>query len=484
MGHRDRPVIHHWSHRVVLLGLAAVLAAVPVVVIAKGGVYTLTKHADPTTGVLRDSAWPRGECGQCHVNHDGAAPNAFVLFAPNTNSLCYTSGCHSGAGATSVYQGPAGYDASSHGTKTSVVWPGADGSVDAAAPAARPSGDWGKCVNCHDPHGYNMDGSGLIPSMTVSREEKLCHVCHDGSPATKNVKADFQKTYVHPVTTSGKHTVAENTPAAFGATPTNNRHAECNDCHNSHIAKADTTLTPPTVSNRILGVSRVSVINGAAGTVPTYAYRTPSDTTPPIAEYEVCFKCHSSWTTQPAGQTDLALRFNANNRSYHPVEAVGKNTNINANAFVNGWTAGKMMYCTDCHTSDNTAVRGAHGSVNRYILKLASTASSAFRTMSSTELCFDCHRFDTYGNSKSSNAIAAYSRFNPPAFNSGHGSHVDGHQVPCYGCHDSHGAANQPTLIVTSRSPGLTTYTQTATGGTCSPTCHGTRTYSNINYAR
>ena len=48
----------------------------------------------------------------------------------------------------------------------------------------------GKCVNCHDVHGYNMDGTGLIPSLLVSREEKLCLVCHDGSPAAKNINDD------------------------------------------------------------------------------------------------------------------------------------------------------------------------------------------------------------------------------------------------------------------------------------------------------
>ena len=37
--------------------------------------------------------------------------------------------------------------------------------------------------------------------------------------------------------------------------------------------------------------------------------------------------------------------------------------------------------------------------------------------------------------------------------------------------------------MVTGRTPGLTSYTATPSGGTCNQTCHTARTYS-INYAR
>ena len=471
---------------VCIAGVAGALLLVgSVVVLGKGGVYTLTRHGDPGTGVVRTPDWPRGDCAQCHVAHDGASPNAFALFAPNTNALCYTSGCHNLSSANAIFQAPSTYDASSHAIRSAVVWPGADSIVDPAAPRARPSGDWGKCVNCHDVHGYNLDGTGLIPGLVFSREERLCHVCHDGSPAGKNVKADFVKTYRHPVETSGRHAVNEGgTSSAYGASPTSNRHSECADCHNSHVAGADGTPPPaPNASNRIRGVNRIAVINGAAGSAPTYIYRAPGDVSAPIAEYQICFKCHSSWTTQPAGQTDLAVRFNGNNPSYHPVEAVGKNINVNAGAFVGGWTGGAQMFCTDCHTSDNTGVRGPHGSQWRYILKKSATASGAQRTMASTELCFDCHRYDTYANDSASTTLKGYSRFNPPGFSRGHTYHVGNRRYPCYACHDSHGSSSKPYLMVTGRSPGLNNYTESQNGGTCSPTCHGSETYR-INYPR
>ena len=49
----------------ILFGLALlVLLSLPVYVIATGGVFSLTKHGDPTTGVQRDTALPRGDCAQ------------------------------------------------------------------------------------------------------------------------------------------------------------------------------------------------------------------------------------------------------------------------------------------------------------------------------------------------------------------------------------------------------------------------------------
>lgn len=310
---------------------------------------------------------------------------------------------------------------------------------------------------------------------SVSEQEGFCYNCHDGSPASTDVQAEFQK--------------GTNTATQIFHHPVNNtqqpagRPVECTDCHNPHRARADAAApTAPTASNRLLGVSRVAVTNGAAGTVPTYTFRPATDATTP-REYELCFKCHSSYVTQPAGQTNLAVVLNPANPSYHPVEAAGKNTNVNANAFVNGWTAARTMYCTDCHTSDNAAVRGPHGSVNRYILKRPYTASSSSRTMSSGESCFDCHNFDTYANDNASNTVKGYSRFNPPTFDRGHTFHVDDRNRPCYACHATHGSATRPHLIVTGRNPGLNNYTETANGGSCSPTCHGQENYT-INYAR
>lgn len=421
---------------------------------------------DKTMGMVR--------CSTCHDAHYQGAGNGMLLRSGNVNALC--TDCHTLADTTT----PAAH----LNPSTGVLWPGPR--YGTLFPPVTDATQRGFCTNCHQSHGW-PDGANPTqdyPTLLVNREENLCYACHDGNLSAKNLLLQFTKSYRHPTADySGRHTWTEGgTPAAFG---TVNRHAECEDCHNSHVASADPTApVAPTASNAIRGVGRVAVTNGAAGTLPTYTYRGPTDTTAPVAEYQMCFKCHSSWTTQPAGQSDTAVQFSSNNPSYHPVEAPGKNTNVNPNAFVNGWSGPSTMYCGDCHTSDDVTVRGPHGSQYRYLLKQPSFASSSRRTMASTELCFNCHSFNTYANPAATTTQQNYSRFGASGGdNEGHTSHVSGHQAPCYACHGSHASTTKPHLIVTGRNPGINSYTETATGGTCSPTCHGTESYT-VSYAR
>jgi hypothetical protein len=234
-----------------------------------------------------------------------------------------------------------------------------------------------------------------------------------------------------------------------------------------------------------LGVSRLLVQNGPAGTLPTFTFATGADTlSAPVAEYQLCFKCHSSWTTQPTGQTNLALELNPANASYHPVEAAGRDPNIAAGAFAPGWSATSLTRCGDCHGSDfDGAPRGPHGSSYRYILKRPYQASSQPRLMTSDESCFSCHTFDAYANPAAPEAVRGASRFNAPGAGKGHAEHVGELSVPCYACHVTHGAPARGHLIVTGRNPGITVYAETPTGGTCQATCHDPKSYT-VNYAR
>jgi len=444
--------------------------------------YESTKHGNATDGVERISGISRGECAHCHDEHasrDGAptpgGPYDYLLFKENDNNLCYTNDgagtCHASAGANGIYQGSTVYDDSSHATSMNAYWPG-------PTPPSRPSSDYGKCLNCHTPHG-SEDTSGLIPGQTLLREEDLCATCHDGSLAN-----EITKIYRHPTGDySGKHSQSEEgTAINYGSS---NRHAECVDCHNPHYAKSDAMITPsaPVVANRNKGVSGVRVINGGAGNQPSYTHIPPDVGI--NYEYQLCFKCHSSWTTQPGGQSDMAVLFNPNNPSYHPVEAQGKNTHINPGAFVNGCTSTDTIYCTDCHASDNTLVRGPHGSQYNHILKKNYVARSnkRYQPMSPDELCFDCHNYETYANEQASDEVKKYSRF----YKHGHEKHVSEEKYPCYACHDSHASTDEPHLIVTGRAPGIISYAEagptTQDKGTCYPTCHEEKDYQ-IEYDR
>ncbi len=320
--------------------------------------------------------------------------------------------------------------------------------------------------------------------MAFAREENMCLPCHDGSPAAADIQSQFLKIYKHPIATPGKHAEEEAGDASkFGASPINNRHSECVDCHNPHAAQRDAIPPiPPGASARLNGVSRIRLVNGLAGTRPIYTYAGPGDTVPPN-EYEICFKCHSSWTTQPGGQSDLAVLFNTNNPSFHPVEDKGKNPNIPPAAFANGWTWDRLTYCTDCHSSDGNSPRGPHGSTFRYILKKGYMGRAGVYPPTSTDLCFDCHDYETYANPNSTDATQGNSRFNRPKTTQGHAFHVGTQGFSCYTCHQTHGSATLPALIATGRTPGIFSYSQNATGGTCAPSCHGSDTYT-VNYAR
>lgn len=272
----------------------------------------------------------------------------------------------------------------------------------------------------------------------------------------------------------------------FAATPVNLRHSECEDCHNPHVSRADRMALEGSIeaSKQVLGVSRVSVVNGPAGSRPLYTLLPASDTlTTPNTEYQLCFKCHSSWTTQPSGRTDMGLVLNPANPSYHPVEDIGRNLNISMMAFTPGWSATSLTRCGSCHGSDFGSVKGPHGSTNAFLLRRPSPASSAERTMGSDELCFSCHAFDVYANRAASAQTRAASRFNSPGAGKGHAEHVGEERVPCFACHVTHGSTTLPRLLVLGRVPGIVTYTANSTGGTCTPTCHGSESYR-VNYAR
>lgn len=442
--------------------------------LAQTGVADLPAHGNSLTGPLRTTDYPQGSCGQCHPGRADQMAFPKGLWRENDNELCFT--CHREINFRGIWPGMEVYEPSNHRTDPRFLWPGL------FPDPGREPGDEGKCLNCHSAHG-RRDSLGLIPSLLVAREETLCLTCHDGDPSVKDIAREVGKPYSHPVRfVSGRHSADEDgNPERFSYIA-GNRHAECSDCHNAHAAFGDPLPpTPPTASNRNVRVSRVRVLNGAAGAIPLYDFRSAFDSSSPVLEYEICFKCHSSWTEQPPGEQDMALLFNTNNASFHPVEERGKNPGIDPAAFAGGRNAFSTIFCSDCHGSEDADIRGPHGSSFPNLLRQSYEARSDSRPVTPDELCFLCHNFDIYGSP--AGAFQQASRFNPPASPNGHAFHVGERNVPCYACHDSHGSPNFPALLVVGRNPGLLSFTAAANGGTCLATCHGPRTYA-TNYSR
>lgn len=443
---------------------------------AVAGAYLETGHGSAQRGVMRNPALPRGSCAHCHVEGKGASRLPKGLWRENDNEICLA--CHRTEDLLGIYPGWQVYERSVHSTDGRAVWPGP------FPPPRREAGAAGKCLNCHNPHGKS-DRLGAIPSLLSAREGDLCVACHDGDPSGLDVARDVRKPYAHSPTRNGdRHSVREGGDPARYSYVGGNRHAVCGDCHNSHAVAGDAVPPlPPTASGRLARVGRVRIVNGAAGIVPLYDYRPANDTSVPTLEYEICFKCHSSWTRQPPGELDLAILFNVNNASYHPVEGPGKNPGIDPSAFADGKSASSTLFCSDCHGSDDSSLRGPHGSRFPNLLRRAYDSRSESRVTTPDELCVLCHRFDVYASAIGGLLLQRASRWNPPAAPKGHAFHVGERNVPCFACHDSHGSTRFPALIVLGRLPGLQGFSVNGAGGSCATACHAQRTYA-INYPR
>lgn len=206
-----------------------------------------------------------------------------------------------------------------------------------------------------------------------------------------------------------------------------NKHIECNDCHNVHQTRYGLhTAGNPALAKVLTGVSGVSVTTWGANWAGVTTYN-PSSTTAPLvtatAEWQICFKCHSganagntSWGgAGAAAWTDLALEFNPNNESGHPV-ITSLNSYANSNApkallasqMRAPWTnvGNQVMTCSDCHASDSAIAKGPHGSSTKWMLAGTNknwpyttsagngTSSGTLATMnttSSTTFCENCH---------------------------------------------------------------------------------------------
>jgi predicted CXXCH cytochrome family protein len=227
-----------------------------------------------------------------------------------------------------------------------------------------------ECASCHRVH--TGKDANLLKSPVP--QSNLCFTCHDGTggpdvlvqytsaPANNVTTRDV---YSHDARVTTSHTLATDATEFQGVL---NRHSECADCHNPHQANPTAgtqTATGWTPSGRLAGISGVSVSNGPTVITPTFLDGT---TTPINREYQLCFKCHSGFTTLTSNtgfapskwRLDKAAEFNPANLSYHPVEAPGTNTTAKMAASLAGaspyklsesFTTGSTIRCSNCHTS-------------------------------------------------------------------------------------------------------------------------------------
>jgi predicted CXXCH cytochrome family protein len=304
------------------------------------------------------------------------------------------------------------------------------------------SAQCGTCHRAHTAKAKNLLKVGTTGSL--GSQSTLCLGCHDGAGASPVVKMQYD--LVRPANNATtreyySHDATAVTPPVTAHTLSGenefgdklNRHSECADCHNSHQATATAardsaqTASGWDPSRRLAGVSGVSVVNGAAGAAPAYTFRTGTTDSvidPITLEYQLCFKCHSGFTTLPPpiankaskDYLDKAVEFNPANSSFHPVEAAGKNTTAAMAASLKGASTYKLwnfettstIRCLNCHASSATAgsplpqpgtALAPHTSSNRGIL-IRNYKDRVLKPKSGTDaaysagdfaLCYVCH---------------------------------------------------------------------------------------------
>ncbi|HLP76570.1 MAG TPA: cytochrome c3 family protein, partial [Candidatus Paceibacterota bacterium] len=309
------------------------------------------------------------------------------------------------------------------------------------------------CENCHSPH----SAGGKQRLLNYQAEEQNCFPCHNGNVAKKNIQSEFNKPSVHPViATTLVHDPAEVSLVSAGP----NRHVECADCHNSHVANSTGKTTPTSVSGALNGVRG---INTSGANVQQISY-----------EYELCFRCHADTAKGPAKvsrqypQLNTRLEFQDVNgqNSFHPIISPGRNPLVPS--LKAPWTTASMMTCGDCHNNDSgpgtggTGTAGPHGSAYAPLLERQLSYADSAATSANSALCYKCHNFvDTAWRD--------------------HTRHIG--YTACGTCHDPHGSPNahlinfDPTVV-----SGARTYKAGAIGrGNCTLSCHG-KDHNNASY--
>ena len=377
------------------------------------------------------------QCTSCHDPHSDSF-GKFLVMDPRGGQLC--TACHN----------PAYWTASSHKTSTK-TWNGS-GQTPWTHTTYTTVAD-NACANCHAPHGAGT----ARRLLNFAVEEDNCLNCHNGNVATKNVAADFNKISAHPITlTSGVHDPMENL-----LNPP--RHVECADCHNPHASKQQPAVAP-NAPGALAGTRGVDTTGAAIN--------------PVTKEYELCFRCHAdslnrgpALVPRIAPETNTRLEFAPGNASYHPVLGAGKQTT--SPSLIAPWNTTSLMYCTDCHNSDQSPATGGngpngpHGSLFRPILERELVVADFTDENSGTyALCYKCHSRTVVTGEDS----ASWKH---------HKKHVVEKQTACTTCHDPHGVAANAHLInfntaYVSPNGGVISFNDGTVGNrSCTLTCHG-----------
>jgi len=307
------------------------------------------------------------------------------------------------------------------------------------------------CGSCHKGHGLKRT------PMLIQNEENLCFLCHGDSRkrdaavtngliasgiALADIEKEFSKPYRHPIELKGVHKEKELLRKTGGNVQ---RHSECVDCHPAHGAIA---LNQRSYSKEF---------KRKASTNSKFRY-----------EYELCYECHAESAAILYPSTDKSAEFSSSNPSFHPVQEIGRGSDIPS--LIPPYNTTSIISCTDCHSGDESSSTNPHGSVYPYILGKNYTLEDGIPESEFTyAICYKCHLRENILSDRS----FAY-----------HRKHILDKQTSCYTCHDSHSSRDYPALIRFNKDPRFTKVGPSSSGrlqyfrkgrfkGECYLACHG-----------
>lgn len=383
----------------------------------------------------------RLQCTTCHDPHDDSK-GKFLRLDNTASKLCVT--CHNLTDwATSAHAG----STASLQTASKDTWDNLKAGTVATA----------GCGSCHRPH----TAAGKQRLLRHEAEENNCINCHDGTVAKTNIALALLRVSTHATDRyTGVHDPKED-PLRM------NEHVECADCHSPHRIGAGGSNTAPNIRPGMFGASGLT---SSGQKIDAARY-----------EYEVCYKCHSGRNfarevvQRLLGDNDIAKEFAPSNGSYHPVEVAGRNTDVPSLA--QPLQTSSIIYCTDCHGSDdphNTG-KGPHGSSSKPLLVANyTTGDRVGESPQAYALCYKCHQRQS---------ILANTSFKE------HKKHIVDKQTPCSVCHDPHGVRENSHLINFDRNvvqaagngQGPLWQDRGARAGSCTLSCHN-KNHNDLRY--
>lgn len=408
-------------------------------------VFSNPQLKDPSTltGQIRLDENSQLQCTSCHDPHNSQFGNFLRIDAIRGN-LC--TACHD----------MNGWNESIH-KNSGASWNGQSPNPWVHTPWNSVADN--ACENCHAPH----NASGKKRLLNSSTEEGNCIPCHNSNVAPKNIIAEFNKLSAHPIYNStGLHDPTED------AIVTANRHVECLDCHNSHAVSDSPFGSLPGSLRKVEGVNAQGLEIGGIN-----------------YEYELCFRCHAdsnytahTYVSRQFVENNTRIEFDPSNQSYHPLENIGKNSDVPS--LIAPLTTTSMIKCTDCHNNNagpnngGTGPKGPHGSVYEPLLERnLSFADNQSETLTTYALCYKCHDRNNILDDRSFPK---------------HRRHIERAKSPCTACHDPHGVKNVSHLInfdrniVSANSSGNLSFQDNGRfRGSCSLKCHN-RNHNNDNY--